>query len=91
MLRSYNAAVEKLRKWRLESSRPARMVLMAMLEEGYGYAEAVRAYVEFDGRSRTEVEGIMEEEARLAGHWTGARYILEDCYREAIRCERNTF
>lgn len=67
------------------------MVLFAMLEEGYGYAEAVRAYVEFDGRSRTEVEGIMEDEARRSGHWTGARYILEDCYREAIRCELNIF
>ena len=61
------------------------MVLFAMLEEGCGYAEALRAYVEFDGRSRTEIERIMEEAARAAGHWIGARYILEDCYREAIQ------
>ena len=61
------------------------MVLFAMLEEGYGYAEALRAYAEFDGRSRVEIERIMEEEARRSGYWTGARYILEDCYREAIR------
>ena len=61
------------------------MVLFAMLDEGYSYAEALRAYSDFDGRSRTEIERIMEEEARQAGHWTGARYILEDCYREAIR------
>lgn len=66
-------------------NREMVMVLFAMLEEGYGYAEALRAYVEFDGRSRTEVERLMEEAARMAGHWTGARYILEDCYREAIR------
>lgn len=66
-------------------SREMVMVLFGMLEEGYGYAEALRAYVEFDGRSRTEVERLMEEAARMAGHWTGARYILEDCYREAIR------
>ena len=61
------------------------MILFAMLDEGYSYAEALRAYSEFDGRSRTEIERNMEEEARMAGHWTGARYILEDCYREAIR------
>ena len=66
-------------------SREMNMVLFAMLEEGYGYAEALRAYSEYDGRSRTEIERIMEEAARAAGHWTGARYILEDCYREAIR------
>ena len=39
MLRAYNAAVEKLRKWRLESSRPARMVLMAMLEDGFQFID----------------------------------------------------
>ena len=66
-------------------SKEMDMVLYAMLEEGYGYAEALRAYSDFDGRSRTEIENIMEEAARMAGHWTGARYILEDCYREAIR------
>ena len=62
-------------------NREMVMVLFGMLEEGYGYAESLRAYVEFDGRSRTEVERLMEEAARLSGHWTGARYILEDCYR----------
>ena len=67
------------------ASKEMDMVLFAMLEEGYGYAEALRAYAEFDGRSRLEIERIMEEEARRSGHWTGARYILEDCYREAIR------
>lgn len=66
-------------------SKEMDMVLFAMLEKGYGYAEAIRAYVEFDGRSRCEIECLMEEAARSAGHWTGARYILEDCYREAIR------
>lgn len=66
-------------------SKEMGMVLYAMLEEGYGYAEALRAYSDFDGRSRTEIERIIEEAARMAGHWTGARYILEDCYREAIR------
>lgn len=67
------------------ASKEMDMVLFAMLEEGYGYAEALRAYVEFDGRSRVEIERVMEEEARRSGQWTGARYILEDCYREAIR------
>lgn len=66
-------------------NREMVMVLFGMLEEGYGYAEALRAYAEFDGRSRTEVERLMEESVQLSGHWTGARYILEDCYREAIR------
>lgn len=66
-------------------SKEMDMVLYAMLEEGCGYAEALRAYSDFDGRSRTEIERIIEEAARMAGHWTGARYILEDCYREAIR------
>lgn len=66
-------------------SKEMDMVLFAMLEEGYGYAEAVRAYAEYVGRSRTEIETNMEEAARRAGHWTGARYILEDCYMEAIR------
>ena len=65
-------------------SKEMDLVLFAMLEEGYGYAEALRAYAEFDGRSRREIEQTMEEAARSAGHWTGARYILEDCYREAI-------
>ena len=67
------------------ASKEMDMVLFAMLEEGYGYAEALRAYAEFDGRSRTEIEQIMEEAARRAWHWTGARYILEECYMEAIR------
>ena len=67
------------------ASKEMDMVLFAMLEEGYGYAEAVRAYAEFDGRARWEIEREMEEAARSAGRWTGARYILEDCYREAIR------
>lgn len=61
------------------------MVLYAMLDEGWSYSEALCAYSEFDGRSRAEIERIMEEEARQAGRWTGARYILEDCYKEAIR------
>ena len=67
------------------ASKEMDMVLYAMLEEGCGYAEAIRAYAEFDGRSRCEIERLMEEAARAAGHWTGARYILEDCYREAIQ------
>lgn len=66
-------------------SKEMDMVLYAMLEEGYGYAEALRAYAEFYGRSPAEVESAMEEAARRAGHQTGARYILEDCYMEAIR------
>lgn len=67
-------------------SKEMDLVLFAMLEEGYGYGEALRAYVDFDGRARCEIEREMEEAARAAGHWTGARYILEECYREGIRC-----
>lgn len=66
-------------------SKEMDLVLFAMLEEGYGYAEALLAYAEFDGRPRCEIERQMEEAARSAGHWTGARYILEECYREATR------
>lgn len=66
-------------------SQEMGMVLFAMLEEGWGYAEALRAYSDFSGMSRTEIERKMEEACRAAGRWTGARYILEDCYREAIR------
>lgn len=83
-MRSLIKARELLSK-RGIGNREMVMVLFGMLEEGYGYAEALRAYVEFDGRSRTEIERLMEEAARMAGHWTGARHILEDCYMEAIR------
>ena len=61
------------------------MVLFAMLAEGIGYAEALRAYAEFSGRSCACIERTMEEAVRIAGFWTGARYILEECYREGIR------
>ena len=77
-------AAEMLARRGLDS-KEMDLVLFAMLAEGYGYAEALRAYVEFDGRSRCEIEQTMEDAARSAGHWTGARYILEDCYKEAIR------
>lgn len=83
-MRTLIKAAELLARRGLDS-KEMDMVLYAMLEEGYGYAEALRAYSDFDGRSRTEIERIMEEEARRAGRWTGARYILEDCYMEAIR------
>lgn len=66
-------------------NREMVMVLYAMLEEGWGYAESVRAYAEYEGISRCEVEHRMEEAAAASGRWTGARYILEDCYREVIR------
>ena len=84
MLKALIAAAEMLAR-RGINNKEADMVLFAMLEEGIGYAEALRAYVEYDGRSRAEIERIMEEAARDAGQWTGIRYILEDCYREAIR------
>lgn len=61
------------------------MVLFAMLSEGIGYAAALRAYAEFIGRSFASIERTMEEAARTAGFWEGARYILEECYREGIR------
>lgn len=61
------------------------MVLFAMLSEGIGYAAALRAYAEFSGRSFASIERTMEEAARTAGFWEGARYILEECYREGIR------
>lgn len=83
-MRSLIKALELLSK-RGIGNREMVMVLFGMLEEGYGYAESLRAFVEYDGRSRTEIERLMEEAARMAGRWTGARYILEDCYREAIR------
>lgn len=67
------------------NNKEADIVLFAMLEDGIGYTDALRYYAEFDGRSRTEIEGRMEEAARDAWHWTGIRYILEDCYREAIQ------
>lgn len=84
MLKALIAAAEMLAR-RGINNKEADMVLFAMLEEGIGYAEALRAYVEYDGRSRAEIERIMEEAARDAGQWTGIRYILEDCYRGAIR------
>lgn len=61
------------------------MVLFAMLYAGYGYAEALRAYSQFAQRSCANIERRMEEAARTAGYWTGARYILEGCYMEGIR------
>lgn len=67
------------------NNKEADIVLFAMLEDGIGYTDALRYYAEFDGRSRTEIEGRMEEAARDAWHCTGIRYILEDCYREAIQ------
>lgn len=84
MLKSLYRARELLRL-RGVWSQEMGMVLFAMLEEGWGYAEALRAYSDFAGMSRTEIERKMEEACRAAGRWTGARYILEDCYREAIR------
>ena len=84
MLKSLIAAAEMLAR-RGICCKEADMVLFAMLEDGIGYTDALRYYVEFDGRSRTEIEGRMEEAARDAGRWTGIRHILEDCYREAIQ------
>lgn len=66
-------------------SREAVMVLGVMLDEGLSYSEALAAYSVFRGMSRREVEQLMEEAARAAGLWAGIRYILEDCYREAIQ------
>lgn len=88
MLNTLIKAAEMLAR-RGINSKEADMVLFAMLEDGIGYTEALRYYAEFEGRSRTEIEGRMEEAARNAWHWTGIRYILEDCYKEAIRCEQN--
>lgn len=83
-MRNLINAAKALARWGLDC-KEIDMVLFAMLEAGYGYAEALRAYAEFDGRSRPEIERVMEEAARMAGHWNGIRYILEECYREAIR------
>lgn len=60
------------------------LILFAMLEEGIGYAEALRYYADFVGVSRAEMERRLEEACRAAGRWTGARYILEDCYRRGL-------
>lgn len=65
-------------------SREAVMILGVMLDEGLSYSEALAAYSQFRGMSRTRMEWMMNEAARTAGLWTGIRYILEDCYREAI-------
>lgn len=84
MLRAYNVAVEKLRKWRLESSRPARMVLMAMLEDGLTYRRAVTAFAEYEGRSWQQIEDEIRADMRAADSYRGApQALLEKCYKEA--------
>lgn len=60
------------------------MVLYAMMEEGYGYAEALQAYADYEFVSRAEMERRLEESCRRAGIWTGARYTLEECYRRGL-------
>lgn len=65
-------------------SQEMTLVLFAMLHMGVGYAEALRYYADFVGVSRVEMEGRLEEACRAAGRWTGARYILEDCYRSGL-------
>lgn len=66
-------------------NREMLMVLFAMLEEGVSYSESLRFYAEFEGKSTCEVERAMETAAINAGIWSGARYILERCYQEAIQ------
>lgn len=88
MLRSlYKARTMLVRRGIWDESMA--VILTAMLLEGIGYAEALQAYADFKGVSRWEVEAAMEAAARSCGHWTGCRYILEECYREGIRCEPN--
>lgn len=84
MLRAYNAAVEKLRKWRLEGSRPARMVLMAMLEDDLTYRMAVTAFAEYEGKSWQQIEDEIRADMRAAHSYRGApQALLEKCYKEA--------
>ena len=66
-------------------NREMVMVLFGMLEEGVSYSESLRAYAEYEGKSICEVERAMETAAINAGIWSGARYILERCYQEAIQ------
>lgn len=83
-MRSYYAAVEMLRKWRMESSRPARMVLMAMLEDGLTYRMAMTAFAEYEGRSWRWIEDEIRADMRAADSYRGApQALLERCYKEA--------
>lgn len=59
-------------------------VLFAMLYEGCGYAEALRAYGEYSGKRPDWIESRMDSAAVAAGYLKTARQILEECYREAI-------
>lgn len=84
MLKELNLARELLSRrglWNEEMT----MVLFAMLAEGIGYAEALRSYAQFAARSCASIEQAMDAAAAAAGQWVGARYILEECYRRAIR------
>lgn len=88
MLRAYNAAVEKLRKWRMESSRPARMVLMAMLEDGLTYRMAVTAFAEYEGKSWQQIEDEIRADMRAAGFSRiRPEALLEKCCKEACCIE----
>lgn len=60
-------------------------VLFAMLYEGYGYAEALRAYAEYSGKRPDWIESRMDTASAMAGYRMTARQILEECYQEAIR------
>lgn len=82
MLRALEVAREKLTRWGIHNTTMI-MVLYAMLESGYDYMKAVRAYAAHKGCEPETLLLEMDEAAREHTR-AGAYTVIRWCYREAI-------